>query len=164
MLQYVLTHPDARAVGIDPWLVTTKLSGDIMEQVMSRALHNVSTAGKAWASLPGIEHVVYKGSLVRGNSAEVLRIMNSRGLLGISRNSVDLCMIDGNHNDYAAYDDAEQCLPLMKPGGWLLFDDVENQVTKKRHVKQGLEMFIKDYRDKVNFIWKDRYMECFEVL
>jgi len=153
MLQHVLTHEGSYAVGIDPWLMTTKLDGQVMEEVRQRAVHNVSEG-----------FVANKCKLIRGNSAEVLRKMNSRrGFAGIGKGKVDLCMIDGNHNAYAAYDDAEQCLALMKSGGWILFDDVENDKKKTDHVKQGLEIFLSKYKDHVQLCWKHRYMECYEV-
>jgi predicted O-methyltransferase YrrM len=153
MLQHVLTHPESKAVGIDPWLMTTKLDSDVMTKVMVRAYQNTLQ----WQQ-------ENRCTLVQGSSAEVLRRMVAKGHVGIKCDSVDLCMIDGNHNDYAAYDDAKQCLDLIKPGGWMLFDDVENQVNKKEHVKQGLEMFVKDYGSRVEFLWKDKYMECYKVL
>jgi predicted O-methyltransferase YrrM len=147
MLEHVLTHKDSRGVGVDPWLMTTKLNEADMEAVRLRAAHNVSK----W------EH----GSLVRGASAEVLRKMAGRGHAGISKGSVDLCMIDGNHWAPYVVDDAEQVATLLKPGGWMLFDDYSNDIPKKDHVKQGLEMFLASHT-KFEFteLWRHRYMVC----
>jgi len=152
MMQYVLTHPDSRAIGVDPWLMSTKLDGAHMEAVRERAFHNL---------LPWRDRC----ELVRGNSSEVLRKMLRRqGWLGVRRDSVDLCMIDGDHHGLLVLDDARLCLQLVKPGGWIVFDDVENDRKKREHVKQGLEMFLKESGDRVKQLWKHRYMEAFEKL
>lgn len=152
MLENVLTHPKSTAVGIDPWLITTKLSPDFMEGVRLRAMNNVS---------PWWEEG--RCDLIQGNSCEVLRRMvRANGFRGITKDSVDLCMIDGDHNDYAVLDDARLCLQLVRPAGWLMFDDVENDVGKARHVKGGLELFKTEVGDRIEFVWKHRYMECWK--
>lgn len=148
MLQKVLTSSLSKAVGIDPWLMTTKLTAEQMDEVRKRAEHNTAPYRD-------------KCTLVRGASCEVLRLMCSHGHAGITKNSVDLCMIDGGHIDFQAYDDAVHCLRLLKPGGWLLFDDVENDIDKANHVKQGLALFLKEYGDCVEPLWKNDYMEAF---
>ena len=65
MLQRVLTHPDCKAVGIDPWLITRKISAMEMEKVMARAEKNTVQ----WR---------HRGmcTLIRGNSIEVLARMS----------------------------------------------------------------------------------------
>jgi hypothetical protein len=168
MLQHVLTHSDCWAVGVDPWLMTRKLDEDVMEEVMTRACHNT----KPWIYIGYDDGTDFKANpdgcacqLIRGNSAEVLRRMTGkRGCAGITKESVDLCMIDGNHNGPAVLDDARQCLKLMKKGGWLLFDDVENDKKKEHHVLEGLDWFKKESGDKIRFLWKHRYMEAYEVV
>ena len=153
MLQRVLTHPDCKAVGVDPWLITRKISAEEMYLVMERAYKNTYK----WKA-EGI------CTLIRGNSIEVLnRMVGKGGFVGIKKGSVDICMIDGNHTAPAVVQDAEKCLKLMKPGGWLLFDDVENRITKADHVKHGLEIFKEDHSNEVNLLWKDKYMECLKV-
>ncbi len=152
MMQHILTHKDSFSVGIDPWLITSKLSGEVMEEVMKRAFHNTKPFPNC--------------TLIRGNSVEVLMRMNKyrHGFLGIKKNSVDLCMVDGNHNNLAVQDDAQRCHKLLRVGGWMLFDDVENDKPKEDHVKQGLNVFIEEYKDKMKLLWKHRYMECYEKI
>jgi len=150
MLQRILTGKDTRAIGIDPWLMTTKLDGDVMEAVRERAFHNTRHYENC--------------TLIRGSSAEVLRRMCGfrYGYLGIRKNSVDICMIDGNHNELAVLDDARHVYELMKPGGWMLFDDVENDIPKVAHVKQGLQTFLSEIGDGIRFLWKDRFVEAYQ--
>lgn len=150
VMQRVLTHSTSRAVGIDPWLITTKLDGEMMKQVRKRAFHNLSP----W---------MLNCQLIQGSSTEVLRKMCGReGFLGIKKESVDLCMIDGGHISFQVLDDARHVLRLLKPGGWILFDDVENDHLKKNHVKLGIAMWLEEAWNDVEFLWKDRYMECYQ--
>lgn len=147
MLQYVLTHPDARAVAIDPWLMTTKLDEEFMQGVMERAKKNLQPYRK-------------KVKIQRGNSAEVLRKMvHRKGYLDIGRESVDLCMIDGDHNQLAVLDDLRLVYRLMKPGGWIILDDVENQIQKHDHVKEGLAMFLEE--QPMEQVFKHRFVEVY---
>jgi len=152
MMQYVLTHPDSRAIGVDPWLMSVKMDEDYMEIVRKRAFHNL---------LPWQD----KCKLIRGNSSEVLRKMLKRkGWLGVKRNAIDLCIVDGDHHELLVLDDARLSFHLVKPGGWIVFDDVENDKKKGEHVKQGLETFLKEFGNSVKLLWKHRYMEAYEKI
>lgn len=159
MLQRVLTHETSRVVCVDPWLMTTKLDTSVMEGVYHRALENLAS----WCHPLEANHDLWKCRVIRANSAEVLRRMCSHGFAGITKDSVDLCMIDGNHNDLAVLDDLRHCVQLVKSGGWLLLDDVENDIEKKDHVRQGVDMWLKE-SPPVELAWKDRYMECYTRL
>ena len=150
MLQYILTHPESRAVGVDPWLMMRKWSEDRMTAVMGRAYHNTG---------PWREGGKDNCQLVRGNSAHVLRTMLSRPFAGIEKGSVDLCLVDGNHNMLAVLDDLRLVHRLVKPGGWIICDDVENRIAKKDHVKHGLKMFLDE--TPMERVWKDKFCECF---
>lgn len=148
MAQNVLTSPESYAVGVDPWLMTTKLDEEYMDAVKGRAHDNTAE----------FKNVM----LQRGSSAEVLRKMTGKkGFLGIYKDSVDLCMVDGNHNALAVLDDLRWVYKLMAPGGWILLDDVENDREKQDHVKQGLEMWKEEELD-INMLWKHSYMECYK--
>lgn len=151
MCQHVLTHPESIAVGIDPWLQTMKLDNEYMEGVMKRAQHNTS--------------IFPNCRLIRAVSPVVLRrMLHKRREKEFSENSIDLCMIDGEHHALAVLDDANLVLKLVRPGGMMYFDDVENVSTKADHVKHGLEMFLEQSGDKVRFEWKHKFMEAYRVL
>ncbi len=166
MFQHVLTSEGSRAVGIDPWLETTKLSEELMDKVRERAFSNLDQYMHSTVLGTSDKKRLY---LKRGNSAEILRRMHKREYLGISKNSVDLCMVDGNHNALAVWDDLRLVFDLVKPGGWIVLDDVENDHEKGDHVKHGLESWKMEMSDKgewgrVNFLWKHRYCECYEKM
>jgi predicted O-methyltransferase YrrM len=152
-LQRVLTHPDAKAVGVDPWLMTTKLSSETMDEVRRRAHQNV----EPWQGVFG-----NKCTLIRGSSAEVLRLMlkNKFGYAGIKRGSLDLCMVDGDHNELGVLDDCRLVWQLLKPGGWMIADDVENDKPKAHHVKEGLAAFLAETPGAELVVKKD-YIECY---
>ncbi len=161
VLQHILTHSQSRAVGIDPWLMSEKFSHEDMQSVKSRAHLNVVTQtahpNRAF-SADGFP----KELLIQANSAEILRRMvRKSGFGGISKSTVDLSLVDGNHNALAVWDDARLVLQLLKPGGVMMFDDVENDVPKKDHVKEGVELFLQEAKDAVKFLWKDRHMEAY---
>jgi hypothetical protein len=157
MLQHVLTHPESWAVGIDPWLMSEKLSNTDMMAVQQHACYNVYRHPHLYRPDGSV-----RAQLYQANSAELLRRMLKKdGFVGIKRNSVDLCLIDGNHNALAVWDDARLVLQLLKPGGVMLFDDIENDVPKKDHVKEGVELFLKEAGDAVKLLWKHKHMEAY---
>jgi hypothetical protein len=150
MMQHVLTDPSSVSVGVDPWLPTIKLSLEYMEGVRERAHHNLR---------PWIEQ--NRCTLSRCSSAVALRKMLHRGYLGLHEGSVDICMIDGEHVPLLVCDDAKLVCRLLKPGGWMLFDDVEFSHPKAETVGEGIQMFLAD-NPPVRQVWKHGHMECYE--
>lgn len=162
MLQYVLTHPESRMIGIDTWLQTFKRTPEEMEQVRARAHHNLAPWMAQSVTVDGVE--VPKCQLIQIMSADALRIMlHRKGRWGIQANTVDLCMIDGHHSDVAVLDDARQAIQLVRTGGQILFDDVRNDKEKEvDHVERGMRQWQTEVGDRVKPIWSSRYMEAFE--
>ena len=151
MMQHVLTHPDSRAIGIDPWLMTSKQPQEYMDAVRNRAQHNLAR----WSD---------RCVLIRANSDEILNCMVQRpeGHLGVQNGTLDLCMIDGDHYALPVWNDARLCLQLLRPGGWMLFDDVKNDLPKWDHVVEGVNRFIEEAGDRVKEVWRHKYMVCYE--
>lgn len=139
---HFLTHPQSYCLAVDPWLPTTKLDEAHMEGVMERAMGNLAP----W---------ILEGKLqaVRGLSQDVLPTV-----IG----DYDLVIIDGDHRASAVRQDAENALRLLKPGGWMVFDDVRQKRFKKDEVPAGLEQFLEKHGDKVKLVWKHRFCDCFE--
>ncbi len=148
MMMHTLTHPASRAVGIDPWLMVPKITSSKMEDVMNRAYHNTS---------PWLDRC----KLIRGVSDMVLRAMSGRVFPGIENGHFDLCMIDGSHSELCVWNDARLVLPLLRNGGWMMFDDVESDPAKAR-VKKGIDAFVGEVGDQVKLIWKHKHMECYQ--
>lgn len=153
MMQNVLTHPNSHAVGIDPWVEIGRWSEESLEQIRQRAVHNLS---------PWRDRCV----LVRSNSDRaMLHALHTRGgSHGMRRNSADVLMVDGDHRAEPVKNDCGLALQLVKPGGWLLFDDVDESPKKKGHVADGVKMFLAEHGDEVRLLWKSRYVECYEKI
>lgn len=147
-LQNILQHPDSRAIAVDPWVRTTKLSQETMDGVRDRAHLNL----RPWLAEK-------KVTIYQRYSQDLLPALDS-----FPFPKTDLAIIDGDHTADAVYDDAVGVLPLMKKGGWMVFDDVRNRIDKKDHVQDGLMRFYLGHRDKVKRLWLHRYCDCLEVL
>jgi len=142
-LQNILKNRESHAVAIDPWEPTRKLKKDRMNQVEANARANLSVA-------PG------KVTIHKGFSADVLKVL--------PKESFDLVVVDGDHNSDAVYKDAMLSLPLLKKGGWMLFDDVRNRREKADHVQAGLDDFKADFGDRVEEVWFHRHCDCLEKI
>ena len=94
MLENILTHPSARATGID-------IFPDDLE---ARFHSNLELTGAA-----------DKVSVLKGRSQIVLR--------GLPLDSFDLIYVDGSHIAKDTLTDAVLSWQLLKPGGILIFDD-----------------------------------------
>ena len=153
MMQYVLTHPESHAIGIDPWLMTTKSDEDYMEAVRLRAHHNLAP----WKD---------RCKLIRGNSNDVIgKALSSRGGFSrMKRNSIDLCFVDGDHHKMTTMGDGELGLQLVRPGGWIMFDQINTPRNKKGFAKDGLNLFLERNKQSVKLIWRNDYMEAYEKL
>lgn len=150
MLQHVLTHPDSRAVGVDPWLLSRKIDADAMEAVRLRAESNT----EPWRD---------RCQLIRANSVEALARMNGRrGFAGIHRGTLDLCLIDGDHMAPAVYSDAKHVLSLLRPGGWMLFDDVSTTHRQKQLVHRGLSLFLEETGNRIQLAWQRGRVVAYE--
>jgi predicted O-methyltransferase YrrM len=154
-LQNILKHPHSRVLAIDPWIKTTKLSQEIMDKVYDNAQHNL----RPWR---------HQLQLTRCESFSVLQDVIANGIvIGdklLKKGEFDLIVIDGDHNAPAVYDDAVASLELLKPGGWMVFDDVRNRIPKKRHVQMGLDMFMDDYAEQVSRVWYHYHCDCLEKI
>ena len=154
MCQNLLSHPDSKLICIDPWMQTNKLSQEFMDQCHDNAHANLSE----WIQEG-------KVALNRGFSGSVMcEAITSEGaeLCGVPVGEFDFIIIDGDHTRPAVLADALNAHALLKPGGWMLFDDVRNRISKKDHVWDGLIEFLQLMKDRVNLVWEHRYCSCVE--
>ena len=54
----------------------------------------------------------------------VMRMTGLKALDQFADESIDILHIDGNHSDYTSYIDVTKWVPLVNPGGWIIFDDM----------------------------------------
>lgn len=119
----VLTHPQSKGYGIDPWLpMLPRWTAEICQE-------NYELAQEAVKHHPGI-------TLVRAPSSVWLRTC------GIPGHYFDAIYIDGDHGPPQCLDDFVLCWPLLKIGGALIFDDY---VGKKSCIPLVIELVKKIY-------------------
>lgn len=103
--------------GIDPWDPEASVRGlihEVNETFWKRADHEIIFHRLA-SQIPqfGLEDQI---ELIRSTSLEAPLIQE-----------IDVLHIDGNHSDEASYIDVTKWVPLVKKGGWIIFDDIDWQ-------------------------------------
>ncbi len=154
MLQHVLTNPNSRAYGVDPWLMQNRHPTEEMEANYVRARHNLAP----WAG---------RCSLHRATSHDFLQICTwrqSRHFAPLRPGQVDICMIDGNHDADTVARDAAGVLQMLRPGGWMLFDDVVDHPDKPGAVWDGIKEVERRHTGAIKHLWKDGQVSCYEKL
>ena len=119
ILENVLTHAEARYIGIDSWPFYQDRDGGIVE---ARARNNLS---------PDSDKV----ELIRGESQWVLRQPRWQP------ETIDVGYIDGDHGSEAVLTDSVLLWPLIKPGGVLIWDDCSRR-RKNRPVRCAIRAFL----------------------
>lgn len=106
------------AIGIDPWSKSDSVTGfhdenrdwwgkldhDSIYEDCRLALNRLGLQSKCF--------------LVRANSQQALPLIQKLG-------SVSVCYIDGNHSEQAACHDVVNYVPWVRPGGYILMDDLD---------------------------------------
>jgi hypothetical protein len=70
----------------------------------------------------------------------------------------DLAYVDGDHTAMGVYLDAVLLLPLMRRGGYILFDDYlwgEGRVDPALAPKLGIDRFLEEHRERVRVVHQD---------
>lgn len=111
------------AYGVDPW--------DAMEAVQEQAPEAIADKVKEWAAGADLQKVYEEvvaltssldlqanTTLVREPSSKAIEYFRSRNI------SFDLIHIDGNHDTVRVQEDLDYYLPRLRPGGYLVLDDV----------------------------------------
>lgn len=112
MLDSVLTHEQSTATAVDMW------------------------------SDPDIERRFDRNLAESGHSPKVrkLKAQSRRALRRLPFASFDVVYVDGSHEGRDVLEDAVLAYPLVKRGGLMIFDDVENE---RYDVAAGLDPFLR---------------------
>jgi len=108
MLQNVLTHKDAEAIGIDPYLAGhtyNQAHADATHDEMRRRLSAFISAGKL--------------SILRDKSQNALRDLNN----SVEPPGIDILYLDGCHDAHSIVLDFSYAWPMLKTGSIVIFDD-----------------------------------------
>lgn len=131
VMENILTGPDCSAIGIDPFIYGRKRlsKNKNKDKIKQRALNNLKD---------------YEFQLIVGTSQDVLRKMQDQ------TEHYDLIYVDGDHMALNAYVDAFLTWPLLKPGGFMVFDDYGLSL-KHRTVlytpKAAVDFFVENQED-----------------
>lgn len=108
------TLGNGKIYGIDPWS-----SEESVVDVKSEA----NRAYWAW-----VDHeAVMNGLIIRIKEFELLdqvELIRSTSQDAPLINDIDLLHIDGNHSEVTSYIDVTKWAPLVRPGGWIIVDDI----------------------------------------
>lgn len=121
-LENVLTHPDARMACVDVFT----------DEIEANFDHNVNVSGQA-------DRVVK----FKGYSQDVLR--------GLPYDSFDFVYIDGCHLASCALTDAVLAWDLLRPGGFLIFDDYIFKINAppSQRPKLAIDAFLEAFIDQI---------------
>jgi len=111
------------AYGVDPW--------DAMEAVQEQAPEAIADKVKEWAAGADLQRIYEEvvaltstldlqanTTLLREPSSKAIEYFRARNIL------FDLVHIDGNHDTVRVREDLDHYLPRLRPGGYLVLDDV----------------------------------------
>lgn len=109
------------AIGIDPWTADAACEG------FQGDTDNEKANRKWWAELD-IE-AIFRGALDAlqpyAGYCALLRATSSDAANIFGRETIDLLHIDGNHSPVISCRDVVEWTPLLRPGGVLVFDDMD---------------------------------------
>lgn len=125
-----------QAIGIDPWSATASISG--FEGTEDTAKQN----REWWAKVDHLaihrECIQYMKALNVERYVKLVKATSAEAKWGfdiafaVNRNQpfIDVLHIDGNHSEEHALYDADNYVPLVAPGGIVIFDDLNWETTK----------------------------------
>jgi predicted O-methyltransferase YrrM len=138
LLQNILGHAQSFLVGVDAWRSYHHVNHHHMARIEQHAMKNVGWHPKC--------------RLLKGWSHEILPTLQEEHF--------DLAIVDGDHKA-GVYPDAVASLRLLKPGGWMLFDDVRRNKKWLGPVAKGLRRFLDEYGDRMEFVFAHNFMNCY---
>lgn len=130
LAQAINNTPGAKAYGIDPWKPAESIKhwdeGDPNHKWWGSLDHDAIY----WECVDYVELLSLNGivELIRDTSAGALDQIKRVG-------RIDLLHIDGNHSEEQALFDVENYVPLVRPNGYVWFDDVNWDTTRTAQIK-----------------------------
>lgn len=120
------------AVGVEPWS-PNPCSDGLPEQDENRKWWDekvdhskIEMECREWVKRLGLESRI---DLFKGTSNDATHIFSvTQSILGIE--PIDFLHIDGNHSEKCSTEDVLNYLPFVRPGGIVVFDDVDWSSTK----------------------------------
>jgi len=134
MARKILTHPDSRGYGIDPFTATRKWDQAFWDGIYDRACEKLKPYDRF--------------TILRGKSREVLRTWDK---------PIDLLYIDGSHWAENVLADFVLAWPHLKVGSGIIFDDYGAGLRKSiPHVPEAVTSIQKCYDGMVE-TWAEKW-------
>lgn len=131
-MAYVLKQIGSGTIyGIDPWSPNASIQGLMHEKT------------KEFWTLADHEAIMHKlmGHLHQFGLEEHAQLIQSTSIDAPPIYDIDILHIDGNHSDVTSYIDVTKWVPLVRSGGWIIFDDInwqENGIRTNQRAVQYL--------------------------
>ncbi len=143
-LSYVVGQNEGKAIGIDPYENEVAKEYDVDEE--KRDLINSFIDKLDFNAL--YNDVIMKiEKFELSDYCKIIRKKSSEAVADIikSKIKIDMLHIDGNHDSIYVQEDADKYLPLVKEGGFVIFDDIDwdsvNVVYKKVKEQNYISVF-----------------------
>jgi len=143
VMENILSGKNCLAYGIDPYIFGR---GELMNQrevILNRAVENLAE---------------YNFSF-RFDTAHKVLMEDTV----INRTKFDLIYIDGDHRAFNAYVDIFLAWPLLKAGGFMVFDDYALDPDRfKRKLgdvpKPAIDFFVQEHATELDVLWTDKQL------
>ena len=142
MFENVLTHPECRAVLVDPWMSYTADDKHVYSDDMMRA----ARAG------------VFQMHLDNKWPSTIFVDTASNFLLKNCGYQYDLIYHDGAHDAGSVLTDAVLIMKVVKPGGWIVFDDCNEPGCGK-----AVKAFADVFSERLLPIYATKQPRCYEA-
>jgi len=139
MQQMIFSHPSCSLFGVDAW--DARHVGPLCkdpQKVRDRAYYNIGRE-------PNV-------TLINNNTQAVLQ--SGR----FPQRYFDMVYIDADHRALAVYADAVLAWPLLKPGGFILFDDCApdyKRNAKGHGPRQAVEQLLEDHPTQLRLVYSN---------
>ena len=123
-------HPNSRMYLVDPWIDYDDYPEYKGQQDVLFGIFNNN-----------VKPYIDKCFLHRGFSDDIVPTF--------SQNFFDIIYVDGNHEMEYVYRDAKMAFEKVKPGGYIVFDDYNEQWLQ---TVKGIDMFLNEYSRKIRIL------------
>lgn len=146
LLKNILTHPESKLIGIDPWERSYFGHRDVRDD-------------KSWNDVLGSIELIKNDF---GNKVEMIKGYSYEVLLrdAIREMKFDGIYIDGDHTYDSVMKDFDLSWPLLNVGGVLIFDDY---ILKDRStggyilgMQESIDKILKDHNEEYTLLFKNR--------
>jgi predicted O-methyltransferase YrrM len=114
------------------------------------------------AKIEGFDHIINSAALGRfldntkpfANRIDLRRGLSQDVLPTLEAETFDMAFIDGDHSRVAVAVDARECFRLVKPGGYIVFDDYPGGDRPESSPKESIDAFLAKHSEDVKILCK----------